>query len=78
VDNEQFAHLGQRLEILSQRLEIIAQNTASQVVELSSVAYLVGVAVSLGLNLAAHNGLGAFFLCWLSWINVGYIMHTPS
>ena len=53
-------------------LEVIAKNTASQVTELGSIAYITGVAVSLGMNFAAGNGLGAFIVCWLSWINVGY------
>jgi hypothetical protein len=59
-------------------LEVIAKNTASQVTELGSVAYICGVAVSLGMNFAAGNGLGSFILCWLSWINVGYgLIPTP-
>lgn len=65
-------------DLILEKLDAIARNTASQVTELGSVAYFCGVAVSLGMNFAAGNGWGLFIICWLSWVNVGYGLYTPS
>ncbi|WP_404334379.1 hypothetical protein AB2M62_13095 [Sphingomonas sp. MMS12-HWE2-04] len=48
-------------------------NAAQQIAEMGSIAYFVGLFVSMGMNFAIGNGLGALLLCWLSWLNVGYI-----
>jgi len=49
-------------------------NAAQQIAEMGSIAYFVGVFVSMGMNFAIGNGLGALLLCWLSWLNVGYVV----
>lgn len=58
----------------------LQQSTLAQVTELGSVTYGIGVCVSLGANLAMGNGLGAFLVCWLSWLNVGWVLGliTPA
>lgn len=58
-------------------LQAIRNATASaaqQIAEMGSIAYFVGLFVSMGMNFAIGNGLGALLLCWLSWLNVGYIV----
>ncbi len=44
------------------------------IAEIGSVAYFTGVFISMGMNFALGNGLGALLLCWLSWVNVGYAL----
>ncbi|MCW2361636.1 MULTISPECIES: hypothetical protein [Sphingobium] len=48
-------------------------NSAQQIAEMSSIAYFVGVFISMGMNFAIGNGLGALLICWLSWLNVGFV-----
>ncbi|MCW2390948.1 putative membrane protein YczE [Sphingobium sp. B1D7B] len=49
-------------------------NSAQQIAEMSSIAYFVGVFISMGMNFAVGHGLGALLVCWLSWLNVGYVI----
>jgi len=49
-----------------------ATSPAVQIVESGTTAYFVGVFISMGMNFAWGNGLGALLICWLSWVNVGY------
>ncbi|MCW2412026.1 MULTISPECIES: hypothetical protein [unclassified Sphingobium] len=63
-------------EILTE-LRAIKNATASsaqQIAEMSSIAYFVGVFISMGMNFAVGHGLGALLVCWLSWLNVGYVV----
>ena len=57
-------------------LRKITSNSAQQVAEVGTIAYFVGLFISLGMNFAAGNGLGALFICWLSWINVGWVIYN--
>ncbi len=62
------------LQQISKNTAMTAQQSANQIVEIGSTAYMVGVGISLGMNFALGGGLASFVLCWLSWINVGYIL----
>ena len=55
-----------------QLLAQIARNTARQIAELGSVAYITGLFLSLGMNMSLENG--NMLWCFFSWINVGHIL----
>lgn len=57
-----------------QAIKQATAGTAQQIAEMGSIAYFVGLFVSMGMNFALGNGLGALLLCWLSWLNVGYVV----
>lgn len=57
-----------------QAIKQASNRTANQVAEMGSIAYFVGLFVSLGMNFALGSGLWALLLCLLSWLNVGYIV----
>ena len=53
-------------------LRQIASNTARQIAELGSIAYMTGLFLSLGMNLALDDG--NILWCFFSWVNVGHIL----
>jgi len=70
-----FASHGGTAEIIAelQAIRNASNQTAQQIAEFGSVAYFVGLFVSMGMNFALGNGLGSLLVCLLSWLNVGYI-----
>lgn len=56
------------------QIAAIKSGASAQMAELSAVAYFIGLFISMGMNFSLDNGLGALLICWLSWLNVGYVI----
>lgn len=59
---------------IKELLAKIEKNTDGQLLEIASNFYITGVLISAGANFALGAGLGSLLVCWLSWLNVGYIL----